>query len=103
LRWCFADNKTILELGEIQKMRNLTLDEITEIEDRPFREIREYAEKALRVLGLSWRITGVYKNLEGYWIQFFDESNSPHEVTLYNQPPNPDEGWYIQEITRQLQ
>lgn len=85
----------------------MTIEEIIEDVNRPFKEIQGYAKMALTRLGLRWRMgysdLGVYQNIEGYWIQFFDESNKPHEVTLYNPPLEADDHWYIEEITRQLQ
>jgi hypothetical protein len=89
-------------------MRNITIEEIIEIENQPFKEIRKYAKMALNLFKLSWRIgdigdPGVYQNLNGYWIQFYDEENHPVEITLYNKPPEADSRWYMQEITRQLQ
>lgn len=88
--------------------RNLTLEEIFEIEDQPIKEIHEYAKSALNELELKGRTgdigeRGVYPNLDGYWIRFYVENNPPCNVTLNAIPPEADSRWYIQEIKRQLQ
>jgi hypothetical protein len=74
--------------------------------NRPFKEKRNYAVKALEHLQLNWRIgdigdIGVYQHDESWRIDFFDADNHIHWVNL--KPPfGADEIWYIEEIARQL-